>query len=153
MENNQSIKDKILIIWQKEGLRQFIKFCIVGLSGTIIDLGFYNLFALSIGLNIYFARTISFILAATNNYHLNRVWTFQSKEKKITREFSQFFFVSVIGLLLNLVVMKIVLNFTSNLGNEILEKNIPVLVAIIIVLFWNFFANKYWTFKGADRRR
>ncbi|EKD57098.1 MAG: putative membrane protein [uncultured bacterium] len=147
MENKQSINNKLAKIWQNEGLKQFIKFGIVGLSGTIIDLGFYNLLAISLGFNIYIARTISFVLAATSNYFLNRTWTFQSKEKKIAKEYSQFFFVSVVGLLLNLVIMRVVLNYTKDFASEILEKNIPVLIAIIIVLFWNFIANKYWTFK------
>lgn len=136
------------LAWEREGLRQFIKFGIVGFSGTIIDLGFYNLFAIGLKSNIYFSRMISFTFAAVSNYLLNRVWTFRSKEKKVAKEFGQFFFVSVIGLLLNLGIMRLLISFTKNLHSEILQKNIPVLIAITVVLFWNFFANKYWTFKN-----
>lgn len=132
----------------RKGLRQFVKFGVVGLSGTLVDLGFYNLLAIVFGANIYVARTISFTLAATSNYILNRKWTFRSTDKKVAAEYSKFLFISVIGLLMNLGIMKLLEPMASRFGTELLQKNIPVLIAIIIVLLWNFFANKFWTFRG-----
>lgn len=134
-------------IRQKKSLSQFIKFGIVGVSGTLVDLGFYNLLALYFGYNIYLSRTFSFIFAAINNYIWNRVWTFRSQSKKITQEFIKFFIVSAIGLLLNLAIMKLLQPFSEKLQTDFLQKNVPVLIAIVIVFIWNFIINKIWTFK------
>ncbi len=146
-ELSRSIKTVFQLALRKKLYRQIIKFGVVGFIGTIIDLGFYNLFAIGLAANIYASRIISFTLAATSNYFLNRIWTFRSKEKRVARQFTQFFFISVIGLLMNLVIMKLLESVVAPIESEFLRKNTPVLIAIVIVLFWNFFANKYWTFK------
>lgn len=123
-----------------------VKFGLVGALGMIIDLGIYNLLAVVWDFSIYVSRTISFILAASNSYICNKIWTFQSTEKKIARQFSQFFLVSVVGLILNLAIMWLLKGAAAKIKSEILQKNTPVVVGIVIVFFWNFFANKYWTF-------
>lgn len=128
-------------------LRQFTKFGAVGFSGAIVDLAVYNLLAVLFGFNIYFARTISFILAVSNNYYLNRRWTFKSHEQNISIQFSKYLVVSVIGWGLNLIIMRIFEPFALRFNSMILQKNIPVIIAIIFVLFWNYFANKKWTFR------
>jgi len=146
-ELRRSIKAVFELMKRKKFYRQFIKFGVVGLTGTLIDLGIYNILALIFGINIYFARTISFILAATNNYILNRRWTFRNKNKNVAKQFSKFFLISLAGLGLNLIIMKFCQQLVVNVHSEFLKLNIPVIIAIVIVLFWNFFINKYWTFK------
>lgn len=146
-ELKRSVKAVFELMKRKKFYRQFIKFGVVGITGTLIDLGVYNLLALLFGFNIYFARTISFVLAATNNYILNRKWTFRNKNKNVAKQFFKFFLISLIGLGLNLIIMKFCQKLVVNVQNEFLKLNIPVLIAIVIVLFWNFFINKYWTFK------
>lgn len=146
-ELTRSIKSIFSLALQKKSYRQFIKFGIVGATGTIIDLLAYNGLAIFLGFNIYIARSISFILGAINNYILNRVWTFRNKNKQIAKQFSKFIFISFIGLLINLLIMRSLQGLVSPIENEFLRKNIPVFIAIIIVFFWNFFINKYWTFK------
>ncbi len=146
-ELSRSAKIIFKLALRKKTYRQFIKFGIVGLLGTIIDLGVYNLLVFKFNFNIYTSRIISFTLAATANYILNRIWTFRSKEKKIAKQYIQFFFISIIGLGLNLIIMKSLQNIVSGIEEELLRINIPVVIAITIVLFWNFLANRYWTFK------
>jgi len=132
---------------QRRGVRQLIKFGLVGATGMVVDLGIYNLLAVLFGYNIYVARLISFTLAATNNYIFNRKWTFRSQNKKIALEFGQFFFIATIGLLINLGVMRLLQPFALRFTNELVQKNVPVIFAIIIVFAWNFTANKLWVFK------
>jgi len=146
-ELKRSIKVVLELAKRKKTYWQFIKFGIVGFIGTVIDLGIYNLLAIIFGFNIYFSRVISFTLATSNNYILNRKWTFQSHNKKIIQEFGKFFFISIIGLGMNLGIMKIINPLVKDISSEIIRKNIPVIIAIIIVLFWNYFSNKLWTFK------
>jgi dolichol-phosphate mannosyltransferase len=147
----RSAKAVFALAANKKSYREFARFAVVGVIGTLVDLGFYNLLAIVFKLDIYVSRTISFTFAATNNYILNRIWTFKSKDKKIATEFGKFFFVSIIGLLLNLGLMKLFQGIVVHATNELVKKNIPVLLAIIVVLFWNYFANKYWTFKKNDK--
>lgn len=59
-------------------LLKFIKFCAVGGSGIIIDFGLTYMCKEMIKINRYLANAIGFITAATSNYVLNRIWTFES---------------------------------------------------------------------------
>jgi len=58
---------------------QFIKFAIVGASGTLINLGLVYLFYDTIGWNEYLAITIGFIVSVITNFILNDIWTFNPK--------------------------------------------------------------------------
>jgi len=82
-------------------LGKFIKFGLVGLSGMVIDFFFTWLCKEKLRWNKFISNSIGFILAATSNYVLNRVWTFESDNQQVGREFISFFLVSLIGLLLN----------------------------------------------------
>jgi putative flippase GtrA len=121
-------------------LFKLIKFLFVGFSGLFIDFGLTFLCKEKFSLNKYFANSIGFITAAGSNYFLNRIWTFKSQNEEIISEFSIFFFVAFIGLLINnsllwIIHKKIKVNFYyAKFG------------AIIITTAWNFFANYYFTF-------
>lgn len=129
-------------ILKQQSVRQFIKFCFVGASGTVVDWVFYFAFTRWLGLFYLTAKALSFILAASNNYIWNRIWTFRSQEKKIAQQFLKFFVVSTVGLGLNTFIMYIVVDRVrwSDLWG--------LIVATALVMFWNFFANKIWTFRG-----
>ena len=67
-------------------LPQFLKFALVGASGTVINLGLVHLFAVIIGWNDYLATTIGFTVSVITNFILNDIWTFNprfGKPKKI----------------------------------------------------------------------
>ena len=59
--------------------RQFIKFAIVGASGTVINLGLVYVFYDLIGWNEYLAVTIGFVVSVLTNFILNDIWTFNPK--------------------------------------------------------------------------
>ena len=119
---------------------KLLKFVVVGFSGLIIDFGLTFICKEKLSLNKYLSNSIGFLVAASSNYFLNRVWTFESENPEIIVEFSSFFFVSIIGLLINnsilwLIHNKIGINFyLAKFG------------AILITTLWNFFANYYFTF-------
>lgn len=134
-------------ILENKSLRQFIKFGIVGASGTLVDWVFY--FALTRWGHLFYlvAKTISFVVAAINNYIWNRVWTFKSTEKNITKQFLKFFIVSAIGLGFNLLIMKFVverLKWSDLIG---------LVLATAVVMIWNFLVNKFWTFRDEDTNK
>ncbi|MFH1457409.1 MAG: GtrA family protein [Patescibacteria group bacterium] len=132
----QIVWHRIILRWQ-----QFFKFCVVGTIGAIIDIG--GLFVLVEFVHIHYllAATISFTVAVINSYFLNKYWTFQNKGNNHAKQFVIFVLVSVVGLLINLGVMYSLVEWLAVW--YLLSKAI----ASIIVLFWNFFMNKYVTFK------
>jgi len=132
------------IIWQRLTLpiRQFFKFCTVGFFGAVINLVFLWLLVEKAHFYYLLAATVSFILSVINNYFLNKYWTFNEIGKAKTKQFFSFLLISLLGLLINLFVMYLLV--TIYLINYLLAQ----FVAIITVTFWNFFMNKYFTFKN-----
>ena len=119
---------------------KFLKFCVVGFSGTAVDFGVTWLCKDKFGWNKYVSNSIGFILAATNNYVWNRLWTFQSTNSQIHIEYGKFLLVSVIGLAINNLVIyllhgKLKLNFY-----------LSKIFAIGVVMMWNFIMNYLFTF-------
>lgn len=121
-------------------LFKFLKFGVVGFSGVFVDFGITWICKEWIKIQRFVANAIGFSIAATSNYFLNRVWTFESHNPHVMVEFSQFFIISMIGLLINTVIIWILDRKFS--VNFYLAK----LIAIGIVTLWNFAANSYITF-------
>lgn len=119
---------------------KFMKFCLVGFSGMLVDFGFTWLCKEKFKWNKYVSNSIGFVLAATNNYIWNRWWTFQSDNANIPIEYGKFFVISVIGLGLN--------NLVIYLLHEKLKLNfyLAKLIAIGVVTVWNFTMNYRFTF-------
>ena len=121
---------------------QFIKFCVVGGTGVVVDFGITFLFKEKLKLNKYIANSLGFMAAASTNYLLNRWWTFRSHDPEVAQQYVQFVGISAIGLILNNIIIYL-LNDKSRL-NFYLSK----LIAIGLVTLWNFFMNYYFTFTG-----
>src|SRR3990172_9266078 len=86
----------------KKNWRLLIKYSLVGISGTIIDVAGFTFLVSYTGLTRNLAATTSFVAAVINNYTWNRLWTFKSRVKNVSLQFVKFFLVSLGGLLLNL---------------------------------------------------
>lgn len=84
-----------------EVLLKFIKFCNVEGSGVIVDFSLTYLCKEKFRLNKYLSNSIGFMIAASSNYILNRIWTFGSLNQDIKTEYLSFIFVSTVGLLIN----------------------------------------------------
>ncbi len=126
-----------------ELIGQFLKFGVVGLLGTVIDFFFTWLCKEKLKWNKFLANSIGFMLAATSNYILNRIWTFESDNPDVGREYFSFFIVSVIGLGLNNLILFLL--HEKGKMNFYLAKAF----AIALVTLWNFVANYFFTFHRA----
>ena len=131
---------KSLFIIDKLLISKFLKFSIVGCSGMIIDFGITYLCKEILRINKFISNGIGFILAATSNYFLNRIWTFNSQTEEIGVQYIQFMIVSTIGLAIN--------SLSLYFFNEKLKWNfyLSKLAAIAITTIWNFFGNLLFTF-------
>ena len=131
---------KSLFVIDKLLISKFLKFGIVGCSGMIIDFGMTYLCKEILRINKFISNVIGFIIAATSNYFLNRIWTFNSQTEEIGVQYIQFMIVSTIGLAIN--------SLSLYFFNEKLKWNfyLSKLVAIAITTIWNFFGNLLFTF-------
>ncbi len=123
-----------------EVLHKFLKFGVVGFSGVIVDFGFTFLFRNILKINQYIANAIGFTLAASSNYILNRVWTFESNNPKVLIEFSEFFVISLIGLGINSLILWLLVSKFK------MKFYFAKVIAIGITTVWNFIANLIFTF-------
>ena len=120
---------------------RFIRFGIVGASGMIVDFGVTWLCKEKLRWNKYVSNSLGFILAASNNYFWNRLWTFHSESVEIVREYSTFVLIALVGLGLNNLIIWL-LHEKAQL-NFYLSK----LIAIGCVMIWNFSMNYVYTFR------
>ena len=125
-------------------MKQFIKFVIVGSVNTAID--FFIYFSLTRGTDFFeqhllSANIIAFSIAATNSFFWNKKWTFRDQGKNYHVQYSKFLIVSIGGLLLSQGIFVIGVHYLKI--SDIITK----LAAVVIVTFWNFALNKWWTFK------
>ena len=131
---------KSLFVIDKLLISKLLKFGIVGCSGMIIDFGITYLCKEILRINKFISNGIGFILAATSNYLLNRIWTFNSHTEEIGIQYMQFMIVSIVGLGINSLALYLL--------NERLKWNFyfSKLIAIGITTIWNFFGNLLFTF-------
>jgi len=130
----------LLFELSQELFRKFLKFAIVGFSGLFVDFGMTFLFKEKLKVQKYVSNSIGFISAASSNYLFNRIWTFHSENPKVFVEYSQFMIISIIGLLINNLVLWLIVSRLK--WNFYFAK----LCAIGIVTIWNFGANAFITF-------
>ncbi|MBU0671317.1 GtrA family protein [Patescibacteria group bacterium] len=138
MAENQS-----LFIKYKPLIFQFLRFVVVGIINTSIDYIIYLCLTRFIDWfdeNKVVATSIAFVVAATNSYFMNKFFTFRDKSKEYGTQYIKFFFVSLVGFGINAFIFYLLLETGMF---DILAK----VLTTGVVLVWNFFANKFWTFK------
>jgi putative flippase GtrA len=131
-------------------LERFLKFMVGGTIGFVVDFGTLNILVLLAQFPVLVANTVSFSLAVISNYTWNRFWTYpDSRSKPVRAQLVQFSVVNVAGWGINTFVLwALTPLFTRMIGE--LGYNIAKAIATVIVLFWNFFVNRYWTYSDVD---
>ncbi len=155
-------------------LERFLKFAVVGSIGAVIDLGITNILLATVlkphsddVTPSLIAASIGFTVAVCSNFIWNRYWTYpESREGNLVAQLVQFFIVNVVGLGIRGLVLRIfTLPFSDFIAREAhlffpslvaqwppdtsarLGTNMAVVLALIIVMLWNFFVNRRWTYK------
>ena len=120
-------------------------FCFVGATGYIVNLWVFGLLVLVIGLHYIPAAVCSFLVAVTNNYAWNRLWTFRDQRGHVAYQGMRFLVVSTLALVANLGVLYV-----------LVKAGLPEIasqaIAIVLVTPINFVGNKLWSF-GPTRSR
>ena len=145
MENAAELKAGLSRERVRAGLRrranweQLLKFCFVGASGYAVNLFVFSLLFLVVGVHYIPAAIGSFLVAVTNNYAWNRLWTFRAQRGHVAYQGMRFLVVSTLALGANLVVLTVLVA----LG---LQEVLAQATAIVLVTPINFLGNKLWSF-------
>jgi putative flippase GtrA len=140
---------------------RFLKFMAVGAFGAVVDFGMMNLLTRLFDLPLVAAGTISFVCAVVSNFLWNRYWTYpDSRSRHPARQLGMFFAVNTAGVAIRIPILHfleppllgLLASHPDRLpaSAEFLAKNLTLAVAVGIVMLWNFFANRYWTYNDVD---
>ena len=124
--------------------RKLPGFVVVGAIGFLIDAGILTLLMTAFELDHYSARAISFTVAVTFTWYMNRRWVFEKSTASMSgREYSSYIVVQVIGALINLSIFVAVIEIVPSLTNIPV---IPLAVGAIAGLLFNFSASSRFVF-------
>ncbi len=122
-------------------VRTFVKFSMVGVVNTAIDMGVFIVLQHFLRVPYLIANVFAFMAAAINSYALNRRWTFRSQAPDWHREMLQYLIVIGIGFLMNEGLLYVL----------VAHGHLPAIVAKVlvtgVVVIWSFLANRLWTFR------
>ena len=144
---------------------RFTKFAIVGTIGAVVDFGAFNLIRGGLGIPAILAQALSFSAAIASNFFWNRYWTYpDSRSKDWRQQATQFALVNLVGLAIRTPifvlaepwmigfaerVLPILPKLSFSLEAVALGSNLALASAVVVVLFWNFGANRVWTYSDA----
>ena len=124
---------------KRKNWEQLFKFCVVGVTGYAVNLAVFASLVQGFSFHYIPAAMASFLVAVTNNYTWNRIWTFRHQRGDVAYQGARFFVVSSLALAANLVLLEVLVSLTSR----------PVFaqaIAIVLVTPVNFVGNKLWSF-------
>lgn len=147
---------------------RFLRFAAVGTLGAVIDFGTLNLLVQLAGFPKVLANTCSFTVAVISNFVWNRLWVYpETRGDPFAKQFVQFVVVNVAGLGINTIIFygsdrwilgeaglfadpMHLLALSIGMTHFDLAYNTAKVLATAVVLFWNFFVNRLWTFSHVD---
>jgi putative flippase GtrA len=120
---------------------QFWKYCVVGASGFVVNLFVFWLMITTVDAHYWVAGTISFAVAVTNNFLLNRYWTFSAYEGEFMSQARRFFIISLTSWALNMLLLRLLIEDAD------LNQYVAQVLAVSTVTILNFLGNKLWSFR------
>jgi putative flippase GtrA len=150
-----------MILSDSKERTRFLKFAVVGAFGALIDFGVMNLLTHLAHFDLVPAGTISFVCAVISNFVWNRYWTYpESRSRRLLHQLGMFFLVNVAGIAMRVPILHFLEPplqrffervFAMGIESaETIAKNATLAVAVGIVMLWNFFVNRYWTYNDID---
>jgi putative flippase GtrA len=120
---------------------QLAKFSAVGASGYVVNLVVYTALLKGAGLHYAVAATCSFVVAVTNNYIWNRLWTFHAQRGHVGWQGLRFLIVALVAYIANLAIL------TAFVESGV-DKVLAQAIAVVLVTPLNFIGNKLWSFRS-----
>ncbi|MFZ0493027.1 MAG: GtrA family protein [Acidimicrobiia bacterium] len=121
----------------KEAFGQFIRLSLIGGLNTLVYFLLLNVFRWAVHVSAFWSITLAFALATAMSYVLNRRWTFQLRDGRLSvRETAWFYLVNVIAWAVTEAIVKGAEAMLGDLGP--LELNAANIVATLIILIPKF---------------
>ncbi len=150
-----------MILTNAQERTRFFKFAAVGAFGAVIDFGFFNLFTSLLGILAIVSSGLSFIMAVVSNFVLNRYWTYpDSRSKSLAQQAIQFLLISLVGMVIRLILFALLETPFIDLAGQTVPNigftptfighNVTLALAILVVMMWNYIANRYWTYNDVS---
>ncbi len=151
-----------MILTNQKERNRFLKFAMVGIFGAVVDFGIFNLLSAGLKVPALWASVTSFIAAVISNFIWNRYWTYpDSRSKPISHQLTQFILVSLVGLAIRTFLIALLEKPFITLANRAIPSgfflspitvghNVMLACAILVVMMWNFIANRYWTYSDVS---
>lgn len=117
-----------------------MRYASVGALSAFFDFGTLFILTDFVGLHYLASATIAFICGGSINYLFNKRWTFRS-DGQHRKQLPVFFTLATLGLIINNNIMYISVEALH------LHYLLAKVLAAAIVTFWNFFGNRYLTFR------
>jgi len=126
---------------------ELVRFGVVGASGYVVNLLVYTMLEHGLSAMYPVAATGAFIVALSNNFLWNRVWTFRASDGHAGFQAARFCVVSLVAFAFNLIVLYALVEGLSM--NEVLGMGtVPAqAIAIAAATPLNFIGNKLWSFR------
>jgi putative flippase GtrA len=119
---------------------QLVRFGAVGATGYVVNLAVFAACIHLAGLDYHLSAVIAWVVSVTNNFWLNRHWTFAARQTHPLRQAVRFFAVSA-------VVFGVTYGILVALVNGGMTKDLAQAIAIACGTPLNFVAQKLWSFK------
>jgi len=125
----------------------FIKFCITGASGVLINLGVFSAL-LSLGLNKFVASPIAIQCSIITNFVGNNYWTFRRRNLvgPVHARGLRFNVVSILSLAISYLTFVLLSHVFPGVAPQVNQ-----FVGIVPATLVNYFLNSYWTFRNESR--
>ena len=121
---------------EKKIVRQILKFTVVGGLAFLIDYGLLYILTEFIGIHYLISSIISFTVSVIFNYILSIKWVFDVNKKQGLKEFILFIILSVIGLIINEIIMYLMVDIMN------IHYMISKLFSTGVVMVYNFITRK-----------
>ena len=130
-------------------LNKFIKFCVVGGLGTLLNLFILYLSVELFGLWYIYGAVLSFVIVITFNFSLNKIWTFKDREREsiaVTGQYLTYVVIGGIGMAINIACLYVLVEYFH------IQYLLAELIAILIATLWNFQGTRFLVFKSDGAR-
>jgi putative flippase GtrA len=125
--------------------REFLRFGTVGVAGFVVDTAV--LYAmLGLGAGLYGGRAVSYVVAATTTWALNRAWTFRHRAagQEVHRQWALFLVVNLVGFALNYGTYALLVAYVPFVAEHPV---VGVAAGAVAGMFANFFFSRQVVFR------
>ncbi len=129
---------------QSGGTNTFLKFCVVGASGVLVNVGLLWVLTAVVGLRYEISAIFAIEVSILSNFTFNELWTFKRRTRgHFLKRMLKFNLGCAVGSIVNYAVLLALTRFVN------LHYLLSDLVGIVCGTLWNYFMSTTWVWKRA----